>query len=149
MNRQSHGLIHVVHEHFDAPSFQALDRNNSSHIGSQAMSNLFADLPASLPEELIDILANDSGVRIERIVSQGHSSPAGFWYDQSEHEWVILLQGHAVIRYESGEEVRLGVGDYLFLPAHKKHQVIKTSLRERTVWLAVFWPAGERSKPRS
>ena len=28
------------------------------------------------------------GLRIERIVSEGHVSPEGFWYDQDEPEWV-------------------------------------------------------------
>jgi len=52
------------------------------------MASLFDDLPTTLAEELITVLASNQHVRIERIVSTGHTSPAGFWYDQSEHEWV-------------------------------------------------------------
>ena len=34
---------------------------------------------AKLPEEVVDVLTQGDGVRIERIVSTGHASPAGFW----------------------------------------------------------------------
>ncbi len=46
------------------------------------MNNLFADLSADLSEELVEVLAENKHVRIERIVSTGHASPDGFWYDQ-------------------------------------------------------------------
>ena len=59
------------------------------------MSNLFSNIPSNLPEELIETLIQSDGVRIERIVSHGHASPEGFWYDQDEHEWVVVLQGAA------------------------------------------------------
>jgi hypothetical protein len=51
--------------------------------------NVFADLPAVLPEELFTSLLQTPGVRIERIVSHGHKSPNGFWYDQPTGEWVV------------------------------------------------------------
>ena len=56
------------------------------------LPNLFADLPASLPEELVEVLAEGRHVRIERIVSTGQASPDGFWYDQDETEWVCVLR---------------------------------------------------------
>ena len=59
------------------------------------MQNLFADLPSDLTEELVDVLARGQGVRIERIVSTGQASPEGFWYDQDQHEWVMVLKGEA------------------------------------------------------
>ena len=55
------------------------------------MNNLFAGLPTDLPEELVDVLAENKHDRIERIVSTGHASPDGFWYDHEEAEWVIVL----------------------------------------------------------
>ncbi len=62
--------------------------------------NLFSDIPDCLTEELVTILAENQHVRIERIVSNGHSSPNGFWYDQEEFEWVIVLKGFPfVVRF--------------------------------------------------
>lgn len=59
------------------------------------MNNLFADLPTDLPEELVEVLTENKHVRIERIISTGHASPDDFWYDQDEHEWVVVLKGEA------------------------------------------------------
>ena len=104
------------------------------------MSNLFADIPGKLPAELVEVLARGDGVRIERIVSRGHVSPEGFWYNQDESEWVVLLQGAARLRFED-REVELGPGDYLHIPAHRRHRVEWTSPDEPTVWLAVHFRA--------
>ncbi len=46
------------------------------------MNNIFADIPAALPEELVESLKARPNVRIERIVAHGRASPPGFWYDQ-------------------------------------------------------------------
>ena len=92
----------------------------------RAVTNLFSDLPHSMPDEVITTLAESSHVRIERIVSHGHCSPADFWYDQDQHEWVIVLQGRAKLRI--GEVVHeLGAGDYLLITAHQRHRVEWTS----------------------
>ena len=99
--------------------------------------NVFDEIPANLPAELISVLAENEGVRVERIVSDGHSSDAGFWYDQAEDEWVLLLAGSAVLLVED-KRVELGVGNHLFIPAHQRHRVESTSLTEKTIWLAVF-----------
>lgn len=88
----------------------------------------------------METLATSGGVRIERIVSRGQSSPPGFWYDQEQHEWVVLLKGEASLRLAGCDElVRLAPGDYLNIPAHAKHRVESTSATEDTVWLAVFY----------
>jgi hypothetical protein len=63
-------------------------------------TNRFADIPVHLPEELVQTLPGTSDFRIERIVSLGHASPEGFWYDQEGGEWVLLLKGAA--RQEAG-----------------------------------------------
>jgi len=102
--------------------------------------NLFATVPFGLPEELVSIPAQNSHVRIERIVSSGHASPEGFWYDQPQHEWVILLQGSAELLFAGEAKPRQMVpGSYLLIPAHQKHRVASTSQTENTVWLAVFF----------
>ena len=103
-------------------------------------SNLFADLPAHLPDELITTLLEAADVRIERIVSGGHASPAGFWYDQDEAEWVVVLQGDATLALEGdADPIHMSPGDHLFIPAHRRHRVDGTSLTEPTIWLAVFF----------
>ena len=107
-----------------------------------AASNLFADLPARLPDELVTTLLGAADLRIERIVSHGHASPEGFWYDQQQHEWVIVLKGAARLRFEDGT-VEMEPGDFVNIPAHKKHRVEWTMPDELTVWLAVHY--GERN----
>jgi cupin 2 domain-containing protein len=104
------------------------------------MKNLFADIPSKLPEELIEVLAENKHVRIERIVSSGHASPDGFWYDQNEAEWVIVLRGEAKLLFEGDEEpIHMRSGDFINIPAHRKHRVEWTAQDEPTVWLAVFY----------
>lgn len=103
-----------------------------------APKNLLRPLPASLPEERVDVLAPPGGARIERIVSTGHASPPGFWYDQEEAEWVAVLAGAARIAYDDGTEEALGPGDHTYIPAHRRHRVAWTTPDEPTVWLAVF-----------
>lgn len=103
------------------------------------MNNLFQKLPNQLPEELVTVLAESRHVRIERIVSTGHASPDDFWYDQDEHEWVIVLKGDAKLRFEGQEVMNMRPGDYVLIPAHQKHRVEWTCPDEPTVWLAVFW----------
>lgn len=101
-------------------------------------SNLFADLPPHLPDELFTSLLEAANVRIERIVSHGHASPEGFWYDQDKHEWVIVLKGAARLRFEDGM-VEMRPGDFINIPAHQKHRVEWTTPHEPTVWLAVHY----------
>lgn len=101
--------------------------------------NLFADLPTSRAEEEILPLLASGNVRIERIVSTGQASPPGFWYDQEEHEWVLVLRGRGIIEYEDGEQISLAPGEHLHIPARVRHRVRETSREEPTIWLAVFW----------
>jgi cupin 2 domain-containing protein len=103
--------------------------------------NLMHDIPARMEEELVDILARGERVRVERIVSWGQASPAGFWYDQPEHEWVALLAGAARLRFAEGDRVvSLAPGDALMIPAHVRHRVEWTDPGQPSVWLAVFYP---------
>ena len=106
--------------------------------------NLFNPLPENVTEEEILPLLSSGEVRIERIVSTGQASPHGFWYDQEEHEWVLVLRGRGVIEYEDGKQVALEPGDHLHIPARVRHRVRETSREEATVWLAVFWRENAR-----
>ena len=104
------------------------------------MDNLFAELPVELPEELVATLVRSDAVQIERIVSRGHASPAEGWYDQDRNEWVAVLRGAARLVFDDGREVRMGPGDWLDIPAHRKHRVAWTDPEQETVWLAVHYP---------
>ena len=85
--------------------------------------NLYTDLREA-PEEVFETLVSSDCVRIERIVSDGHASPEGFWYDQVESEWVLLLKGSAVLRIDGKDEpVFLKPGDWIDIPAHARHRV--------------------------
>jgi cupin 2 domain-containing protein len=104
-------------------------------------SNLFDDVPDSAPDELFHTLLSARGVRIERIVSHGQCSPDGFWYDQQEHEWVLLVRGAARLRFETGELLELKPGSYVNIPAHTRHRVEWTDPSGPTIWLAIHYGA--------
>lgn len=109
------------------------------------VGNLFADIPADLPDELTEVLLGAGQVRVERIVSRGHRSPDGFWYEQDEDELVILLDGEAALEIDGEEAPRtLSRGDWLVLPAGLRHRVAWTAPDRDTIWLAVFTPPSER-----
>lgn len=109
------------------------------------VQNLFTGLPDKSSEERIDVLLSRPGLRIERIVSTGQTSPPGFWYDQPQDEWVIVLRGATGMLVEGGTECRLAPGDFLFLPARTRHRVVWTAADEPTVWLAVHFGDGVAS----
>ena len=99
---------------------------------------LFEDLPRPAAAEAVEAIARGRDLRIERIVSRGHRSPEGFWYDQDEAEWVVLLRGAARLALASGRTIDLGPGDWIHLEAHERHRVEWTDPERDTVWLAVF-----------
>lgn len=101
--------------------------------------NIFQNIPQNLDEEFFEILLQNDHIKIERIVSLGHTSPSSGWYDQDENEWVLVLSGEATIAFEDEEPVHLGAGSYLQIAARKKHKVIKTHATTETVWLAVHY----------
>jgi cupin 2 domain-containing protein len=102
--------------------------------------DLFADVPRSVAEEEISILAQTAGARIEKIVSTGQASPAGFWYDQDFDEWVFLLSGSAGLLIEGEDAPReLRPGAYVEIPAHVRHRVEWTDAEQPTVWLAIHF----------
>ncbi len=100
--------------------------------------NLFSDLPGALPEERFETLLQSSHCRLERILSCGHATPPGAWYDQDQGEWVVLLAGRAGLRFADDETpVNLSPGDYVWIPAHRRHRVEWTSSDEPAIWLAL------------
>jgi len=102
--------------------------------------NLLRDLPDAGVGEITEAIVGGPGVRIERIVSLGQASPPGFWYDQAEAEWVVLLAGAASLRFADEPEARLiGPGDWVEIAPHRRHRVDWTDPAQPTVWLAVFY----------
>ena len=103
-----------------------------------ATGNLFADIPAKLEQEQITTLMSAPDLRIARIVSRGQSSAPGFWYDQPQAEWVIVLTGSALVMFEGDSApMRMEPGDHVHIPAHRRHRVEWTDPAQATVWLAV------------
>jgi cupin 2 domain-containing protein len=102
--------------------------------------NLLADIPQHASDEVFTALLDAPHIRIERIVSHGHASPADFWYDQDHSEWVLVLQGAARLGFQDGRPpVELGPGDWCNIPAGAQHRVEWTTPHEPTVWLAVHY----------
>jgi cupin 2 domain-containing protein len=102
--------------------------------------NLLRDIPDARAGEITEAVVGAPGVRIERIVSLGQASPSGFWYDQAETEWVLLLAGAALLRFADEPEARLiGPGDCVEIAAHRRHRVDWTDPAQPTVWLLVFY----------
>ena len=102
--------------------------------------NLFIDIQSVRSTEIVETLLENGQFTLERIVSTGQSTQEGQWYDQGRDEWVILLSGGAGLFFEGEDEVKvLRPGDYLSIPAHKRHRVQWTDKRVPTVWLALHY----------
>ncbi len=101
-------------------------------------ANLFADIPAAVADEVFEPLLQTSSVKLERIVSAERTTPRDEWYDQERDEWVLLLSGSAGLRFEGESEPQvLSPGDYLLIPAHRRHRIEWTE--EKSVWLALHY----------
>jgi len=94
------------------------------------------DLPLPLTKELVTILIENKNIRIERIISAGQVSD---WYDQTQTEFVVLLDGNAVIEFENGRNAAMSKGDALLIDPHERHRVSFTSVHPLCVWLCIFW----------
>ena len=90
-------------------------------------TNIFNIPKKTSEDEFFEILFKNNDIKIERIVSYGIPSPDNFWYEQREYEWLVLIEGSAVIKYICGKEVHLKKGDTLFIPPMEKHRVEKVS----------------------
>lgn len=101
------------------------------------IKNIFQNIGEAGEEEQFNLLLNLPNCRIDRIVSAGHSSPKGFWYEQENDEWIMLMQGEATLEFED-RLVKMKTGDYMFLPKNCKHRVEYTSIEPACVWLCVF-----------
>ena len=106
------------------------------------MSNLFAHLPPASDVEQFDELLSRPGLRIERIVSAGQASPPGYWYDQPQGEWVLVLEGEARLALDNEPAPRLlKKGDFVDIAPHRRHRVESTATP--TLWLAIHYDCKE------
>lgn len=101
--------------------------------------NIFENIPATLSEEKFENLLARKNLKIERIVSEGHCTPSGEWYEQTWDEWVLLLEGKAILAYEDGHKQKLQAGDYVFIPAQTRHRVEWTQPNSSSIWLAIHF----------
>ncbi|MCW9026771.1 MAG: cupin domain-containing protein [Thiovulaceae bacterium] len=101
--------------------------------------NIFNGIPDNLKNELFEDIFSNENIKIERIVSKGHISPESGWYDQNTAEFVLVVQGEAVLSFLDADDVRLKEGDYINIPAHTKHKVSYTSSNPETIWLAIHF----------
>ncbi|QDU36824.1 Cupin domain protein [Maioricimonas rarisocia] len=114
------------------------------------LRNLLTPLPRRPVDEVFETLLQQEGLRLERIVSVGHATPPGEWYDQQQDEWVLLMQGAARLRLEDPAEVfELQPGDSLMIPAHRRHRVEWTQPDAETIWLALHVDPQSGSQPES
>ncbi len=102
--------------------------------------NLFSDIPSNMKQEVSESLLKNAAIQIERIVSKGHASPPGFWYDQTTHEWVVVLKGKARLIFEDPYQViEMTPGDYIDIPAGCRHRVDWTDPSQETIWVAMHF----------
>ena len=103
------------------------------------VTNIFNNIPKQLDQELFQDIISKDGITIQRIVSQGEATQDDKWYIQEDDEWVIVLQGKATLSFEDDSDIKLNSGDYINIPAHKKHKVSSTDSKKQTIWLAVHY----------
>ena len=104
------------------------------------LRNLFEAIPQhGASEQLVELLSRGD-LRIERIVSHGHATADDHWYDQPLAEWVVVLRGHAKLRFEDEAAPRvLEPGDFVDIAPHRRHRVESTDRSAPTVWLAIHY----------
>jgi cupin 2 domain-containing protein len=102
--------------------------------------NIFWGFPGPMMGEMSETLLNTQHFRLERIISSGQMTPPGEWFDQESNEWVVLLSGNAGLLFEGETEVCvMRPGDYVQIPAHRRHRVEWTDREQKTVWLALHY----------
>ena len=102
--------------------------------------NIFSGIQKQAPDEVLETILQTGQFKIERIISHGHATTEGEWYDQDRNEWVLVLKGNAGLLFEGDDKtVIMKTGDYINIPAHQKHRVEWTDPEEETVWLTIHY----------
>lgn len=100
--------------------------------------NIFDEIIVDKTEEKFFEIFKNETIKVEKIVSNGQKSPENFWYEQEKSEFILLLEGFAILEFED-KKVELVKGDCLNIEAFQKHRVKFTSLEKPTIWFAVFY----------
>ncbi len=109
-------------------------------MNSLRYGNIFYDLPKAKEKEVFQPLFKDKKLKVERIISMGQATKEGKWLRQKRNEWVVLLQGKAVLSFLGKDEVlKLKSGDYVFIPKNLRHRVEWSDPKEKSLWLAVHF----------
>jgi len=103
------------------------------------MLNIFKNIPIPNEDEYFENIIKNDTLKIQKIVSHGHTSPKSGWYEAPNEEWIILLEGGATLSFQNGEDISLSIGDYINIPAHSKHKVSWTKPECNTIWLVVHY----------
>jgi cupin 2 domain-containing protein len=104
------------------------------------IKNIFSGIRKQTPDEILETILQTDQFKIERIISQSHATTEGEWYDQDKNEWVLVLKGNAGLLFEGNDKtIIMKTGDYINIPAHRKHRVEWTDPEEETIWLAVHY----------
>ena len=79
-------------------------------------------LPGIEEEEIVDILKENEDVKIERIISTGQVSD---WMVQEKREYVLLIQGNAVIEFnDKTVEMKFNKNFIFWLKYGRKYCII-------------------------
>ena len=103
------------------------------------LKNIFSLIPEDLSQEIFETILKKENIKIERIISKGHTSPVSGWHQQKQNEWVLVLKGSAIISFEGTDDIKLNEGSHLDIPALTKHRVSWTQPETETIWLAIFY----------
>ncbi len=102
--------------------------------------NIFTENGIIDSHEIFETLLKSDDFKLERIISSGQATPEGEWLCQELDEWVILLRGSAGLSFEDEECIHnLFPGDYIHIPANKRHRVEWTDKNQKTIWLAFHY----------
>ena len=101
--------------------------------------SILKDIPKDLKDEFFEDILVSENLQIERIVSYGHTSPKEGWHNQNKNEWVILIDGEAIISFKDSDDIKLKKGDYLNIERNVEHKVSWTKPKSETIWLAIFY----------
>ena len=113
--------------------------HNNMDKNVSCFSNFLELVPETVNEELFESIIQTKDIKIERIISCGQFSPESGWYDQEKSEWVMVLEGKAILEFEEGKEVALGKNDFINILPHQKHKVKWTDPEQKTIWLAIHY----------
>ena len=104
------------------------------------VSNIFSAIHKQDTAEIIETIILTHEFKIERIISRGHTTAEGEWYNQDKNEWVLVLKGSARLLFEGDDEtVNMNAGNYVNIPAHRKHRVEWTDPEVETIWLVIHY----------